>query len=162
MFNLQSYSETGRNLLSIEHTSRATSRDSQTEANEWDPLPWGTCRGKSLSSCLPLQSITLQTVLLWEISTQIFLAKAIQLCPPVKSPLYCRKGKEKKGLPFHCLLRSSWHGLRESRAGIQLILPLSKEMCAVTTLPVLILCDFSALLTNWKGWPPNWTEVLSM
>lgn len=144
MFNSQSYSGTGRNLLSIKCTSRATSWDLQTEANEWDPLPRGTCSGKSLFSCLPLRSITLQTVLLWEISTQIFLAKAIQLCPPVKSPLYCRKGEEKKGLPFHCLLRSSWHRLRESRAGIQLILPLSKEMRAVTTLCFLTLCDFLA------------------
>lgn len=121
----------------------------------------GNMQGKSLSSCLPLQSITLQTVLLWEIGTQIFLAKAIQLCPPVNSLLYCRKG-EKKGLPLHCLLRSSWHRLRESRAGIQLILPLSKEKCAVTTLSFLTLCDFSGLLTNWKSWPPNWTEVLNV
>lgn len=47
MFNLQSYSETGRDLLSIEFTSRATSWESQSEANEWDPLPWGTCRGRA-------------------------------------------------------------------------------------------------------------------
>lgn len=44
---------------------------------------------------------------------KIFLAKAIQPCPPVSSSLSCGRGDEEMDLPFHCLLRSSQRRLRE-------------------------------------------------
>lgn len=89
---------------------------------------------------------------------KIFLAKAIQPCPRASSPVSCGKGEQEVDLPFHCLLRSGWRR-RGSRAGIPLILLLSTEMQALC-FPVL--WDCSAHLTDWKGWPPNWREVLNM
>lgn len=90
---------------------------------------------------------------------KIFLAKAIEPCPPVSSSLSCGKGKQEMDLPSHYLLQSGWHRLWESRAGILLSLPLSTEMQA---LGFPTLWDFSAHLTDWKGWPPYWGEVLNM
>lgn len=116
MFNLQSYSETGRDLPSIEYTSRATSWDSQTEANEWDPLPWGTCRGKSLSSCLPLQSITLQTVLLWEISTQRNKQPKLFSCV-LQLRARCIAGKEWRRRVCHSIAYCGQAGTGSEKAG---------------------------------------------
>lgn len=95
MFNLQSYSETSRDSLSIEFTSRATSWESQW--SKWmRPIAMGNVQGKSLSSCLPLQSITLQTVLLREIITKYSLPRP--LSHVLLLAAHCPAGREGRRL----------------------------------------------------------------
>lgn len=115
----------------------------------------GNVQGKSLSSCLPLHSITLQTVLLREISTKYSLPKPFSHVLLLAA--CCPAGKESRRWICPSIAYCGQAGAgSESRAGIPLILPLSTEMQALC-FPTL--WDFSAHLTDW---PPNWTEVLNV